>query len=446
VADLAAQPESVGPLAAFQYKEFSVFFGAGLLSNTGTWMQTVTVPYVVDQLTHSTALVGLSAFAAFFPATIVGPLAGSLADRYDRRTVLIWAQVVMMSMAAALWATWATGVANTAIILVLVVISGLGAGITTAAWQSFVPQLVPRPVLLSAVRVNSMQFTGARAFGPALAGLVLATLGPSAAFGFNAISFLAVIGALLMIVPRPPVASGSGIKVLAHFRDGLRYVRQRPSLYVSVLMVILIALFGVGIVQLIEPISRHVFHVGAGEYGLMSAAYGLGAVIGGVFTVAYGGTFRRSHLAFVGLGLMAVGDLILGLAPEYELALVALLAMGLAQVLCMVSCSTAIQVNVDEAYRGRASSMFTMSFFAAAPIGALVGGIVGDLLNLRITVVASAALLATCTAIAMIRFGRLRMLDETPPLSDEEAASPRQMGPPPTDLDTAGHLVVEGVD
>ena len=316
VVDPAAQSDSVGPLAAFHYKEFSLFFGAGLLSNTGTWMQTVTVPYVIDQLTHSTALVGVSAFAAFFPATLVGPLAGSLADRYDRRTVLIWAQVVMMTMAAALWATWATGVADTPIILGCVVISGLGAGITTAAWQSFVPQLVPRPVLLSAVRLNSMQFTGARAFGPALAGLVLATLGPSAAFGFNALSFLAVIGALLMIVKRPPINTGKGVKVLAHFREGIRYARQRPSLYVSVLMVILIALFGVAIVQLIEPISRHVFHVGAGEYGLMSAAYGLGAVIGGVFTVAYGDTFRRSRLAFIGLTVMAAGDLLLGVAPH----------------------------------------------------------------------------------------------------------------------------------
>ena len=107
-------------------------------------MQTVTVPYVVDQLTHSTALVGVSAFCAFFPATVVAPLAGSLADRYDRRSVLIWAQVVMMAMATALWALWSTGAATTALILVCVVISGLGAGITTAAWQSFVPQLVPR--------------------------------------------------------------------------------------------------------------------------------------------------------------------------------------------------------------------------------------------------------------------------------------------------------------
>jgi len=447
VTDPAGQPETVGPLAAFHYREFSVFFGAGLLSNTGTWMQTVTVPYVIDQLTHSTALVGVSAFAAFFPATVVGPLAGSLADRYDRRTVLIWAQVVMMSMAALLWATWASGIATAPLILGLVVISGLGAGITTAAWQSFVPQLVPRPALLSAVRINSMQFTGARAFGPALAGLVLATLGPSAAFGFNAISFLAVIGALLTIVARPPVSSGPGVKVLAHFRDGLRYVRQRPSLYVSVLMVILIALFGVAIVQLIEPISRHVFHVGAGEYGLMSAAYGLGAVIAGVFTVVYGDTFRRSRLAFTGLVVMAAGDLLLGVAPGYEVALVALLAMGLAQVFCMVSCNTAIQENVDEAYRGRASSMFSMSFFAAAPIGALVGGIVGDVLNLRITVVASAVILAVCTTAAMIRFGRLRVLDEAATVLDRDGQPhPREHGPPPTDLDTAGHLVVEPVE
>ena len=178
----------------------------------------------------------------------------------------------------------------------------------------------------------------------------------------------------------------------------------------------------------------------------MSAAYGLGAVIGGVFTVAFGDTFRRSRLAFIGLALMAAGDLVLGVAPEYGLALVALLGMGLAQVLCMVSCNTAIQVNVDEAFRGRASSMFTMSFFAAAPIGALVGGIVGDLLNLRITVVAAAALLAVCTVIAMIRFGRLRMLDEAMPVFDEDGESHRQLGPPPTDLDTAGHLVVEAVD
>src|SRR5439155_261712 len=242
----------------------------------------------------------------------------------------------MMSMATALWITWATGVATTALIIVFVVISALGAGITTAAWQSFVPQLVPRSHLLSAVRVNSMQFTAARAFGPAIAGLVLASLGPSWAFGANAISFLCVIGALLFIAPRPALHPSTQGRVIAHFREGVRYVRQRAVLWIAVLMVILIALFGVAIVQLVEPIARHVFRVGAGRYGIMTGAYGLGAVIGGVFTVAFGDTFRRSRLALSGLALMALGGLALGLTPLYWVAVAALLAIGLAQALCMV--------------------------------------------------------------------------------------------------------------
>jgi MFS family permease len=440
----APSPRS-GALAAFRSREFSVFFSAGFLSNTGTWMQTVTVPYVIDQLTHSTALVGVSAFATFFPATVIGPLAGSLSDRYDRRNVLIWAQVVMMVMATALWITWATGAATTALILVLVVISALGAGITTAAWQSFVPQLVPRSDLLSAVRVNSMQFTAARAFGPALAGLVLATLGPSWAFGANAVSYLCVIGALFFISPKPPLHPDTSSRVLAHFREGVRYVRQRAVLFIAMLMVMLIALFGVAIVQLVEPIARHVFHVGAGRYGLMTGAYGLGAVIGGVFMVAFGDTFRRSRLAITGLALMAIGVIFLGATPVYGVALGALLAMGLAQVLCMVSCNTAIQLNVDESYRGRVSSIFTMSFFAAGPIGALVGGIIGDLLNLRVTVVAAGVVLAACLVLALVRFHGLRPLDQSPSVSDERLEAVSEL-PPPTDLDSAAHLVVERVD
>jgi MFS family permease len=433
----------VGPLAAFKSREFSVFFTAGLLSNTGTWMQTVTVPFVIDQLTHSTALVGLSAFLAFFPATVVSPLAGSLSDRHDRRLVLIWAQVVMMAMAAALWITWATGTATTASILVFVVISALGTGVTTSAWIAFVPQLVPRNALLSAVRVNSMQFTAARAFGPAIAGLVLATLGPSWAFAANAISFLCVIGALLFISPKPPLHPNTTDRVLAHFREGIKYVRRHAVLWIAVLMVILIAFFGVAMVQLLEPIARHVFHVGPGRYGLMTAAYGLGAVIGGVFTVAFGDTFRKSRFALVGLVMMAAGDVVLGVTPLYGVALAALLAMGLAQVLCMVACNTAIQLNVDEAYRGRTSSLFNMSFFAAGPIGALIGGVLGEWLNLRVTVAGAGLLLALGVTLAAIRFHALRPLDQTPAV--DHAIEPMR-AVPPTDLDSAAHLVVEPVE
>jgi MFS family permease len=155
-------------------------------------MQTITVPFVLDQLTHSTVWVGLDR-RQLFAATVVGPLSGSLADRYSRRAVLLVSQVVMMASALALWAVWVGGTSSPALIVACVIVGAIGSGITIAAWQAFVPQLVPPEALVSAVRLNGMPFTGARAFRPALAGLVLAA-GPGTAFMASALSFLLVIG------------------------------------------------------------------------------------------------------------------------------------------------------------------------------------------------------------------------------------------------------------
>lgn len=407
-----------GALIAFQSREFTTFFTAGLISNIGTWMQIVTVPYVIDQLTHSTALVGLSAFCTYFPATVVSPLAGSLADRYDRRLVLMWSQAIMALMAAALWALWSTGAATVVLILACVVISALGNGLTTSAWQSYVPQLVPRPALLSAVRINSMQLTGARAVGPALGGIVLATLGPSYAFGLNAVSFLVVIGALLMLTPRPPDAVEHH-GVMRHFREGLRYTAQRQVFIVPVVLVFFVGMFGVGLTQLLEPFSRHVLDVGAGIYGLLTAGYGLGAVIGSLVMVAFADSYRRSSFAAIGLVGMAVGAALFGVSPMWAFTFGALVVMGFCQVCCTVACNTALQLNVDEQFRGRVSSLFLMSFFAAAPLGALVGGIIGEAVGLRPTLVAAGGILAALTVWSVVHWHRLRALDEANPVLDE---------------------------
>src|SRR5262249_48263054 len=155
-----------------------------------------------------------------------------------------------------------------------------GAGITIAAWQAFVPQLVPPDAMVSAVRLNAMQFTGARAFGPALAGLVLAEFGPGTAFLANALSFLLVIGALLLIAARPVRRVTGADGLLAEFRDALRYVRRRAVLIVSVLGALFSSLLGVSMIQLAEPFARQVLHEGAGQYGLLVAAYGAGAITG----------------------------------------------------------------------------------------------------------------------------------------------------------------------
>lgn len=433
-----------GALAALRHRDFALFFSAALCSNTGTWMQTITVPYVLDQLTHSTVWVGVGAFATFFPATIVGPLAGTLADRHDRRTILLVSQMVLMASALALWAIWVGGVATPELIVGCVVVGAIGAGITIAAWQAFVPQLVPPEAMVSAVRLNAMQFTGARAFGPALAGLVLAEFGPGTAFLANALSFLLVIGALALIVARPVATVASDSGVLAQFRDAIRYIRRRAVLIVSVLGALFSSLFGVSMIQLAEPFARRVLHEGAGQYGLLVAAYGAGAITGSVATVARGDVIRRSTFAIAGFAVFVAAELTFGVAPEYAVALLGLYGIGLAQSFAMVACQTAVQVNVDEHYRGRVLSVYVMSFFAGTPIGALVGGIVASWVGLRATIVGSAALLAITVAVMMWRYPWLRVLDETKPGFDARVET-RAEGRG-TDLDTAAHLIVEPFD
>jgi MFS family permease len=435
-----------GALAAMRHRDFALFFSAALLSNTGTWMQTITVPYVLDQLTHSTVWVGVGAFCTFFPATVVGPLAGSLADRYSRRTVLLVSQVVLMLSALALWGVWVGGTASPGLIVACVVVGAIGSGITIAAWQAFVPQLVPPEAMVSAVRLNGMQFTGARAFGPALAGLVLAQFGPGTAFMANALSFLVVIGALLMIAPRPVGGVTAVGSVLAHFRDGLRYVRKRAVLVVAVLGALFSSLLGVSMIQLAEPFARQILHEGAGKYGLLVAAYGAGAITGSVITVARGDAVRRSTLTLLGFAVFVAAEVTFGLAPEYALALVGLFGIGLAQVFAMVSCQTAVQLNVDEHYRGRVLSIYVMCFFAGTPVGALVGGIAAEWIGLRATIVVSAVLLAGCIGVALLRYPGFRVLDEN--RLGFDGTAPRDGAPEVhgADLDTAAHLIVEPLD
>jgi MFS family permease len=443
VQEAAAAVPSAGGFSAFRHRDFRLFWGAALLSNSGTWMQMVTVPYVLDQLTHSTAWVGLGAFCTFFPATVVGPWAGSLADRHSRRTVLLWAQAACMVSAAGLWLLWISGTATPGGIIALVIVGAIAAGFTTAAWQAFVPQLVPHDDMLSAIRLNSMNFTGARAFGPALGGLVLATLGAGAAFLGNAISFLLVIAALLLIAPRPVGDAGEHTTVVAHFRDGLRYLRARRVLVLAVLAAATSSFFGVAIVQLAEPIARNLFDAGAGKYGLMVAAYGTGAVIGSVFAVTRGDAILRSTLTICGLIMFVVALLVLGIAPVFGAAVALFAVMGSAQVVGNVSCQTAVQVNVDEQYRGRAMSIYVMAFFACTPVGALLAGVAAQVIGLRVTILIAGALFGVTLVVLSWRYDRLKPLDESLPAIHEAHAAPPAFRPVASDLDTAGHLVVE---
>ncbi len=394
-----------------RHRDFAVFWSAALLSNIGTWMQMITVPFALDHLTDSTAVVGVGAFFGFFPIVLATPIAGSLADRYSRRTVLFCSQSVMMVCAFAMFALWASGAATPVNLIVCVTVSAFFNGITQPSWQSFITQLVPREELLNAVRLNSLQFTCARAIGPGIGGLILATLGPSAAFFGNGLSYVIVLGALF-VIPARPVGDATPTRMMAHFWEGVRYMRARRVLRVSVITIGCFALFGQSIIQLAEPFTRRVLHVGPGAYGFLIAGYGTGAILGS-FTTVYAHAARRSTMTMIGIALFLSAQIAFALSPSYAVAMATIVVLGLSQVIWQVTVQTAVQANVDETHRGRALALYVSAFWAGAPIGALIGGVVGGIVGLRATFLGFGLLLAAFLAVANFRFERFRLFDQT---------------------------------
>jgi MFS family permease len=300
--------------------------------------------------------------------------------------------------------------------------------------------------MLSAVRLNSMNFTGARAFGPALAGLVLATLGAGAAFLANGISFAIVIGALLLIAARPVGDVGDHNSVFEHFREGWRYLRARRVMVLATLSAAACSVFGIAIVQLAEPIARNIFDAGAGRYGIMVSAYGVGAVIGSLFAVTKGDSIRRSTLTIVGLVIFAGGIVVLGVVPVFGAAIGLFAVLGVAQVLCNVSCQTAVQVNVEESYRARVMSIYVLGFFAGTPIGALLAGVLAQVVGLREMIIVFGAVFGLCILGLGLRYRWYKPLDGSlPSIHDSHVVAPDNL-PLGTDLDTSGHLVIEPLE
>ncbi len=419
-----AEPEAAGtPFGALRHRDFALFWSAAIISNTGTWMQTVTVPYVLYQMTHSTLWLGLAAFASFFPGLLLGPISGSLADRFPRQRVVMICQIGLMIASFLLWGAYSAGAGPTVLLLIVVASAALG-GINIASWQSFVTQLVPTRDMLSAVRLNSVQFTGARAFGPALAGLVLARFGAGTAFMFNAVTFVLVIVALKFVRPRKVAVIAAGGSVIAHFREGLSYIRARTSLILPVLTMTVLSLLGSSVVQLAPALADDEFHVGKAAYGILVAAFGFGAITASLTASFIGDRLRRSSVTRSAMFGVACGVVLLGIAPGYVAGLAAIFVMGVGYVFCSVSLNTSIQAGVDETFRGRVLAVYLMGLMGALPIGALIQGKAAQIIGLRATVVTSGVLLAFFAVYVIVRFDRLRPLDGAVRATDPQPATP----------------------
>ncbi len=399
-------------MRALRHRDFRVFLIGAVASNTGSWLQNLAVPFVLFELTQKSIYVGLAGFAQFIPSFLLGPLGGALADRRDRRLVLITAQILMAGAAFLLWGAWALDFREPWVILAITALTGVFSGIMIPSWQAFVPSLVPKADLPSAITLNSTQFNASRAIGPALAGLLLATVGPGWAFFLNGVSFVAVIGALMMVHPaQTSYATAAKASVFNEFRSALVYIRQRTGILVSIVCAMLVAFFGNPVTQFTVVFADQVYGAGPRVLGVLAAAVGIGAVLVAPALSTWDTRVNRSDVVRVGLPLYGLAVMAFGMAPNWPLGLLALLFVGAGFLAVIATTNTAVQMIVADSMRGRVMSARVMGFTLAFPLGSLAQGFLGDLIGPQPTVIASGSVLLVFALYLASRPALLQTLD-----------------------------------
>ena len=406
---------------AFRFRDFRIFWIGAIISNTGTWVLNLTLPFVLFELTGSALWVGAAVAAQFLPMFVFSPLGGSVADQYSRRSVLLVMQTAMGVGAGLLWLAWVLDVREPGLLLALVSVVGAINGVSMPSWQGFVHDLVPRDYLLSAVTMNSLQFNAARAVGPAIGGVLLATLGPSWAFGLNAVSYICIVVALMAVrAGRGVVIGRSSLSFVAQIRSAVRYIGTPPGIIMALIIAFVVGFFGNPVFSFTVVFAGSVFDVGPVQLGLMNAALGIGAFAAAPLVGGWRFAPRLSTIAGAGLIIYGIMLMVFALAPEYTIGLVALVVIGACFLAVVASINTAGQMIVADSFRGRVLALRMMVFTVAAPTGGLVQGWLADRIGPQPTVLlAGAVMFVMAVAIWFLR-GRVRLtrLDDPHDVSD----------------------------
>ncbi|MCW2595858.1 MAG: major facilitator superfamily 1 [Jatrophihabitans sp.] len=392
---------------------YRLYASGQLVSLTGTWMQRVAQDWLVLELTNSGTALGIVTALQFGPSLFLGLWGGILADRSEKRKLLFVTQSALAVAALMLGLLDVTGVVAYWQVLALATVLGVITAIDTPVRQSFVVEMVGPDELANAVAINSTIFNSGRILGPAVAGVMISAVGTGWAFIANALSSVAVLTALIMmrpaeLFPSPPVARAAG-----QLRDGFRYVRSRPHLLLSMLLIFVIGTFGLNFSITAALMAKQVFHHGASGYGLLSTALAVGAVCGAV--AATRRVNRPSALfLLVAAAAFSAAEIVSGLMPSLALTAVALVPTGLAMLTVTTAANASIQLGVEPTMRGRVMSLYLICFMGGTPIGAPIIGWLAGVAGPRWGLIAGGlvCLLSTAAIAALLAWQRgLRPLD-----------------------------------
>ncbi len=362
--------------AALHHKQFRYFIAGAFLSNIGSWMQALALSWLILDLTHSPFYLGLEAFANTIPLSFLSFFGGVVADRMDRKRMLVLTQWVMLVLALVLGALTQFHLIKVWHIILLAFLGGVAQSVAWPVYQAVMANVAEREHLSNAIALNSAQFNLARTIGPVVGALGLKYFGTAGCFYVNALSFLAVLVALASIhVPinrRSPEMPERGF--LLHFREALSYMKAQKHLFWLLVILGLTSIFGVPMVTLLPAFARQVLHLDPSGLGALMASFGVGAVAGG-FLVAYLGEFPgKERFAIKGVLLFIVSLMGFSFSRDTLLCMVFLFLAGFSMVSFASVVNGLIQSTVLEHMRGSAMGLFVFAFGGLMPVGNLLGG------------------------------------------------------------------------
>ncbi len=368
-------PEGV---RALRHRNFRVFWWGQLVSLIGTWMQGVAQGWLVLQLTNDPLALGLVAAAQFTPVIVFGLFAGVLADAVSKRAALIVTQIAAMVLALVLGLLVLFGLVEVWHVFLLAILLGVVNAVDMPVRQAFSVEMVGREDLANAVALNSAVFNGTRIIGPAIAGLLIATVGLAVCFLLNAASYVAVIAGLLLmrrseLAQPPPSALERNVRsVIDQLTEGLRYVRDEPTIRLSLLVLGIVATVALNFQVLLPLLARDVLGGGADTFGFLMAASGIGSLTSSL-QIAFG---LRPTLRLLLVGAAAVGVAVIGLGVSRSLvvSLGLMLLSGWGLIAMAATTNTLIQLRTPDALRGRVMSVYTTAFAGSVPVGGLFAG------------------------------------------------------------------------
>src|SRR5215469_9407575 len=362
---------------ALQHRNFQLFFGGQLISLIGTWMDTVAEAWLVYRLTGSSLLLGTVAFAGQIPVFLLAPIGGMVADRLNRRSIVVATQTASMILAGILAALTISGRVKVWEVVLLAALMGVVNAFDIPARQAFLVEMVGREDLMNAIALNSSMFNGARVIGPAIAGILVASIGEGWCFFANSVSYIAVIAglALMRVQERRRPASASHFE---HIIEGFRFARGTGPIRAVLLLLGIVSLVGMPYSVLMPIFADTILHGGARGLGILMGSTGVGALLAALALAAKSGLRGLGRWIALAAGGFGVSITLFSLSRNFWLSAALLVPVGFCMMLETSSSNTLLQAMVPDELRGRVMSLYSMMFMGMAPFGAFFGGAVAD--------------------------------------------------------------------